>query len=188
MVLQFWLSLGVEPETAQVVAGLNLECHDGFLYVNESAGPIDFALVQKVSLCLSSLMKFPQYTDSRWVSVGRSCRCLVAALCGGFRGLMEMTREDPEVSDYYLHGFSQLGEGASLYACIAAMTSQGTDALLAALLHDDRLGLCGADIDHVMADRLLSLEKVNPYTWNRLAGLLTEEQSGNFLKDKCLCA
>ena len=96
-----------------------------------------------------------------------------------------LTYKSPAVSEYYLHGFDQLNDGAVMYSAIAAMLSGGTDAMLLRLLEDDRLGLSCESIEAELATKLESLEAVDDYTWSRLAQLVPET-SANSLKDKTL--
>ena len=179
--------LGVDNEVAQFMANINLEWHDGGLWVHESAGPITGKLIEQVALCLVSLMSFPKFSDSRWVTLGMSCRALTASLAFGLERLLEFTRKDPSVSDYYLHGFDQLDDESVLYAMVAAISSPGADAMLCNILADDRLGLSCGELEQTIREQQAALEGVEAYTWSRLAPLVGG-LCPNELQDKCLHA
>ena len=106
-------------------------------------GPINGFLLETVAHWLMELLYAPQFTDSRWVTLGRSCRSLVGALSGGLQGLMHFTRAYQKVSDYYLHGFSQLDATATRYAIVHVASTANRDILylhLSRQLRDKPLG------------------------------------------------
>ena len=140
-----------------ILGALDLRWDGVHILVHESAGPITGKLTETVAKVFVALMTFPS-SDSRWLSVGRSCRCLIASLYGGLAGLMQHTRSDSKVSDYYLHGFDQLDEPTTECAIIGAIASGGTDAILSKLLADDRLGLSCTELEKTQDEELLALE------------------------------
>ena len=71
-------------------------------------------------LCVFRLKKF---SGSRWVTVGESCRSLLAAMSLGLEGLVSMVRESPKASGYHIHGFGQLGHDTVRYDAVAAASS-----------------------------------------------------------------
>eukprot|EP00972_Heterocapsa_arctica_P050326 7400111-Heterocapsa_arctica.AAC.1 len=54
------------------------------------------------------LFKFRKVTDSRWCTAGPACKALVAGLAVGLGGLVDLIRQDPTTSDWYMKGFSRL--------------------------------------------------------------------------------
>ena len=77
--LCIWDIPGVIEETAFILAEMDLKWCDGGLYVNQRVGPMTPELQGKVGACIVELMAFKKFTDSRWVSVGRTCKSLVGS-------------------------------------------------------------------------------------------------------------
>ena len=99
----FWTSLGVEPVVVQGLVELGLRWRGDRLQVYEGAASNpDF--VEKVTACMLSVFRFQRFTDSRWCTIGDSCRSIVASLALGLGGLVESIRSDPKASDYYIRG------------------------------------------------------------------------------------
>ena len=102
-VYSFWVSLGVESKVADELARLNLQWRDRKLWVGSVEESGD-ALRQQVSGCLKNAYKFRVFTESRWLSVGESCRNLSVALLLGIEGVVDMFRSSGDHSDWYIHG------------------------------------------------------------------------------------
>ena len=88
---ELWEVIGVPEEAVSEIADeLRLHWADGFLRVAASAVRPTENLVDKVSNVLLAMWKYRKLSDSRWCSVGRSCR----HLCGGLlSGLGDLTME-----------------------------------------------------------------------------------------------
>ncbi len=82
---QLWQMLDIDVETVEVLAEtLQLEFRDGRLLVaNSCSGRAD--LVDLVITALMSAWKFVRWSESRFLTVGRCSRTMVAALLFGYR-------------------------------------------------------------------------------------------------------
>eukprot|EP00972_Heterocapsa_arctica_P058615 8644479-Heterocapsa_arctica.AAC.1 len=89
-----------------------------------------------VSSALLGLWHFKKFTDSRWITVGCSCRTLVAGLLTGLDSLVAFIRRAPESSDFYTHGFAKLSSIIKKSAAAAALASFVTDAFLSEMMED----------------------------------------------------
>ena len=187
-VYQFWIDLGVESGVAELLAELNLqwEPSSGQLQVHASQASRE-DLTEAISGVILTLLRFKKFTDSRWTTVGDSCRSLVAALHVGLDGLVRTARKDPETSDYHLHGIVQLDASARRYATIAAMCARVPDAALLELLQDDRLALRVDIVESAVKDEMDWLSRVQPFTWARLSSFL-EDASPQSLRSDVLMA
>ena len=187
-VYQFWIDLGVESGMAELLAELNLwwEPSSSQLQVHASQASRD-DLTEVISSAILTLLRFKKFTDSRWTTVGDSCRSLVAALHVGLDGLVKTARQDPETSDFHLHGIAQLDAAARQYASIAAMCARVPDAALLELLQDDRLAIRNAIVEAAVKEEMDWLSNVQPFTWARLASFL-EGASPQSLRSDALMA
>ena len=86
VVVAFWHGLGVEPEIAEFLAMYNVHWQDGALKVNLSANNPEADLVGKLYTAMLSTFQTKKFTDSRWLTIGDSCRTLVASWALGLEG------------------------------------------------------------------------------------------------------
>ena len=167
----FWVSLGVEVTVAESLADLDLHWREGQLLVSEAhidAGGV----VERISDCLLYVLRFKKFTDSRWCTVGDSCRSLVASLCLGLQGLAKVTRSDPTASEYHLHGFDNLTPQVIRYAIAASLSANICDAVLVELLADARVALRLEHLQTTMLEELTWLADMSPFSWSVLPGLV----------------
>ena len=166
-VRQFWLVLSVEEEVADVLADLNLHWDGNALWVaGKHKDTRD--LIEKVSSCILAVFRCKTFTSSRWLTIGCSCRSLIAAMTLGLSGLVTKIRKIKTTSDYYIHGFAQL-DGAWSYAVVAAVASLLPDALLLDLLKDDRVAMRQTALEELVHSQLSHLAGIEALTWDRLA-------------------
>ena len=170
-VYRFWVSCGLESDLADRLATLNLRFVDGYLRVGKMAAHAgDF--LESVSYCLVSVARFKAFSDSRWISMGESCRSLMCSLLLGLERWMACTRQQPNTSDYYLHGFDQCSIAVKEFVCITAFVSRVPDAVLLALMGDDRLGLNAEEVHNMMMDEFTWLEEVLEQVWAEVVRLI----------------
>ena len=180
----FWVDLGVEVEAAESLAELGLMWVGGKCYVDRAvAGRA--GLIARVEHCIRTGLKLKQFSDSRWVTMGASCRQLTAGKHLGLDQLVYTIRKDKATSDYHIHGYAEFTADAKLYSTVAGMVCNIPDALLLELLEDSRLAervdAAKAAVDEDMA----WLQRVPTWTWDRLAALV-DGVTGPSLRSKCL--
>eukprot|EP00974_Lingulodinium_polyedra_P049628 4773131-Lingulodinium_polyedra.AAC.1 len=83
--------------------------------------------------------KWRKFTESRWTSIGATARQLLRSMCVGLESLVALTRDDPLVSDFHLHGFEKLSCDIKMYVACAAVGSYPVEAFMLEVLEDDRL-------------------------------------------------
>ena len=182
----FWVALGLESIVAELCAELQAMWRNDRLEVSEDCSE-DPQLFEKLSHILLQACRFKSFTDSRWLTVGDACRSLVASLSLGLSQWVQLTRENPKTSDYYLHGFSQLDAHAKRYAVVAALTSPVCDALLVDLLEDDRVAQRVDALEESLQSELDWLVSLQPLIWESLSALLGECGPAT-LRTQCLLA
>jgi hypothetical protein len=185
-VYSFWVTLGVDSEVADILAAMNLHCAGGKLCVtvsNQSLGDIQ----ERIATAMLAVFRFKQFTDSRWITVGDSCRSLMASLALGLQGLVEFIRAEPSASDFHIHGFEQLNVEALRYSAIASIAANACDAVLLELLEDDRLGKRLPEVEEKLQEELSWIASIEPFVWQRLASFVPGLTSAT-LKNDCIWA
>ena len=183
---QFWVTVGFEADVADQMADLGLEYVEGRLRVSQRHEGRD-DLIETISSLLLYTFRFQKFSDSRWCSIGLSCRTLVASLCLGLADLVVNVRADKHASDYYIHGFQQLTATAKQYAVVATMVAHVADSFLLELLEDDRVAARVDELEAALDDEIDWLHRVPEFTWQRPATLLGEP-GPQLLRSWCLHA
>ena len=125
----FWVDLGVETGIAQLLSDLGLLWVNGSLVCAQDA-LADHNVVADAEHCFKGVLKLKAFSDSRWVTMGVSCRTLLAGRQLGLDELVGEVRAERQTSDYYIHGFSELDGGAKLYCAVSGLVCNVPDALL----------------------------------------------------------
>ena len=95
--------LSVDADVVETVADMSLIFRDGCLEVSEARAERD-DLMEALTLTLIYLWRLRQFSNSRWVTTGKSCRRLVLGLMTGIENLahmvlginMELNKVSPE--------------------------------------------------------------------------------------------
>ena len=80
---EVWIVLGVEPEVAERMATMQLRFEGGRVKVAASLEGDD-NVVDSVATIFMHVLRLRKYSDSRWVSLGQSCRTLLCWRLWGF--------------------------------------------------------------------------------------------------------
>ena len=165
---QLWTALGADPDLVQMLAHeLRLQWQGGQLQVAASSADSG-DLLEKISGALLNLWKFRQYTTSRWVTVGTSCRVLVTAMLSGFDSLVACVRADPQASDFHIHGYAKFTGPARQFVAIASMASYVSEGCLLALLEDNQVPLRAQKLKGGMLEELAFLTHLGGPFWTAL--------------------
>lgn len=168
----FWTALGAEPNVAEELADLGLRWRDGHLEVfRRHFG--DPALVERITFVFFSLCRFRKFSDSRWTSMGPSCRTITALSCLGLREWVDMAMRDPKNSKYYLHGAAGLNRGCMLYAVVCSVVSPVADTVLHELFEDDRLARRALAVREAAVEKVRWVCALGSFTWEMLSGLFS---------------
>jgi len=133
-----WVSLDVVSSVADRLADLGLLWRDGALCFNAKKAECP-DLVAEISALYLHVMRFRKFTNSRWLTIGDSCKTIVSALLLGLQPLVAMIRALPTTSSFYIGGFEQLTESVKLYAIISSIVGHVCDNFMVKLLGDDRV-------------------------------------------------
>lgn len=170
-VARFWIALGAEPEWAERLGKVNPWFRDDILWVSINVEGSTTAL-ELVGNCLLYIFKFRRFTDSRWCTIGPSCRILTGALAVGLNALVSLVREAPHSSEYYLGGFDRCSEDVRTYAAIASVASYVPEGLLYELMEDDRVMENLPNLEQVVFDEIAYVESMPSIVWERLSHIV----------------
>ena len=176
-VMSFWRAVGIEADMLERVCEISPWFADGFLWVSAHLAEDEDAIA-KVTFVLVYMCQWRRFCDSRWVTIGPSCRPLLWCLCIGLEQWVSLTRSDPGESDYHLHGFSRLSPTIKKCAAVASISANVTDAVLTEALLDDRLVRRAAELKQVMLDEVLWVQGIDSFVWDRLATVVGAKQTG----------
>lgn len=181
-----WTSLNIDPVLVETLVDLGI-CWDGEadqLKVDKKwrANP-DF--IETLSGAVLSLWEFRPFSESRWITVGLSCRTMVASLLSGLKSLVSYIRNDTKSSDFHIHGFGRLDKpDACQFLVLASMASYVPDGALQSLMEDGRLALRVNDVRAAMYEELDWLQGIRMEVWDRLAHVCNI--TGFLLRSKAL--
>ena len=135
--------------------------------------------------CLRTLLEFKKFSDSRWVTMGVSSCSVVLAHQVGLGDLVRTVRADPAASDYCIHGASEYNRDVQVYSTVSSHVCKLVDALLLAVLEDDRVALRLDELKQIASDGMEWLAGLSGYTWERLAAGIADCTPG-FLRSTCM--
>ena len=166
-----WLCLDVDPETTELLAfDLQLEFRDDCLFVSR-----DWAckpdVVGAIAGALLSVWKFTPFTESRWLTIGRSSRSMVAARLCGIESLVKFIARAPGASMYYLKGYARLQGETLQFMVEAALASRVSDAALDIMLGDPRVVRTYDRLWRELSEEMHWLATLEQPVWELLAGV-----------------
>ena len=169
----FWSFFDIEPRNLDLVIKVNPMWTGQRLQV--SAGLIsDPNWRQCVTTVINMCIRQCDFSDTRWVKVGRCGRNYVRSLIVGIDKLVELAMRSDAICKYHLGGYQRkCSSTVRTYLTVAACASRPSETLLLELLHDDRFLLHSQRYWQVMVDELSYLTVLSPDFWSTLASLLT---------------
>ena len=141
-----------------------------------------------VSWLLLKVFRWQRFTQSRFLSLGNSCRALVASLAVGLEGLVSLTRADPTATDFHLHGFSHLSSQCRVLAVVCALASYPADSGMQDVLSDDRLASQVDAFWNGMLDELRWLQELPSEFWCMLVSSVGLAAEAATIRSTCLTA
>lgn len=132
-----WVLLGVSSEIVELLSQMQLRFQGGQLKVAPSFQAKD-DLPDLIAMCLMHIWTFRRFSESRWLTLGSSSRCLIASLLLGLPSLVGDIMASSS-SRYYISGFQHLDASVKEVASIIATSSFISDSVMAQLLDDDRV-------------------------------------------------
>ena len=117
-----WSALGLEPRWADHLADLGIVFRGGSLLVNEKHRHRPEVWTE-IMCCVRHGLKFTKFSDSRWCTLGRTCRQMLHSQLLGLNSLVKAVLDDPTASDYLIGGYRQLTKEVQHFMCVGAFAS-----------------------------------------------------------------
>ena len=170
-----WSTLSVDPELIHPLCDeLRLIYSGGKLLVHASCQSRP-DLTDVLTTCLLGVWDIQQFTTSRWLTIGSSCRCLCASLLTGLPSLIEHARHRHGVSEFYMNGWDKLTIPSLRFAVVASLSSYVPETLLVQLLEDSRLPMQLEALRVLsLREELLFLDLLPDEVWVRLGSICSE--------------
>lgn len=185
--LAFWLCLGMHAEVADNLSRADLRW-DGERLCAHLAFQDEPGAVSQIAGMVLHLMRWRDYSETRWCGSGPSGRLFLGALAGGMDGIHEICRADPHCSEEKMAGIRRATPPVRLFLAVAALSSFPTECVGLELLDDDRFLRRGRELFQVMEDELKYLHGLPPSVWSRIAPLISAQTEPTELRDICLLA
>lgn len=165
---QLYTAMGVEPEWVATISEMGLLFRNGRLEVS-AAQMNKPTLFDDLCTCLLYLWRFVRFSDSRWCTVGLSCRVLTVALLTGVSSLVERLLADKKVSNFNIGGFQKLAKDARFFVVLASICSYPADSVFGELLDDGRVARRLDTLEATLACEMRFVCNLPDETWSLLA-------------------
>ena len=110
------------------------------------------------------------------MTVGASCRRLLAAWLSGFGSLVATVRANPKASDWNLHGYEKLTPAMRQFVAIAGMSANSSEAVLAELMADSRVPRRLPELEEAIGHELPFLKSIRRPIWADIAAVSHQTQ------------
>ena len=87
----WWMTLSADASWAEELVAVDPRWHGCVLWTPLSLAD-DPAAVKRLAHCLRIVLKFTKFSETRWCTVGSSCKALVVALSVGLERIVELAR------------------------------------------------------------------------------------------------
>ena len=102
-----WGSVGVEPKWVDHLVELGVLWRNGKLRVSIRHREKPEIWTELLN-CIRHSLRFHKFSDSRWCTLGKSCRQVLYAQLLGLNSLVHAVLADPDTSMYLIGGFKEL--------------------------------------------------------------------------------
>ena len=159
-----WAMLNLPPTLREELIELQLRWEDGSLCVHPRHQS-QVGIIKRIEVILLKLWGFKDWTDSRWLTMGPQCKCLIAARLTGIDSLVRYTCGLPHVSDFHLGNY-QPDAASNYFVARVAISSFVCDSAMAILLEDDRVPRQWQSLQTEINDELDYLHSIPMDIWS----------------------
>ena len=114
------------------------------------------------------LLCWTDWSETRWCAVKGASRKMIRAGICGVQKLVELVKDDRDLSSYHINGFARLVAEGRFYLCLAACSSAPAEAVHIMLLKDDRFLRFGVEMRREMVHHLDRIASYPQLIWKRL--------------------
>lgn len=183
-VAEHFVFLGLEPEACELATALQARFDQGKFKVS-TRYKADEGILDMIVTLLLSVWAFKRWTESRWLSMGPSCRIMLSALALGLDTFVRWCLRQPGQSRYFLGGFEDyFSPQVAVLIAVIGTSSFVADAALNCLLEDDRLATRITVLESDMLDELRFISGIDDKIWAFFGRLA--DTPGRLLKHQAL--
>lgn len=183
-VAEHFVFLGLEPEACELATALQARFDQGKFKVS-TRYKADEGILDMIVTLLLSVWAFKRWTESRWLSMGPSCRIMLSALALGLDTFVRWCLRQPGQSRYFLGGFEDyFSPQLAVLIAVIGTSSFVADAALNCLLEDDRLATRITVLESDMLDELRFISGIDDKIWAFFGRLA--DTPGRLLKHQAL--
>lgn len=146
--------------------------------------------MEKISGALLSLWAFRSFSDSRWATIGATCKALVCGWLTGVAPFVAYIRTQPGGNNSHIQGVDKITRSTSKFAVMASLAAIVSDAAIASLFEDSRLAKRHDDVRDSILGELQALESLAAPVWDKIAWVIVgaEPFTGHDLRSETLSA
>ena len=168
---QLWELMGFPGQWLGMLVKLQVRFKDEKLYIAREY-MYDADLPAVLTALMFKTWRLRKWSDSRWLSVGESCRTLLSACLLGLPHRVRFIISTGRASKYFIGGMAEhLTPRVVHMACIVATSSFASDVVVGMLMKDDRLPRHLGEIDRAVKESILRTERIHPHVWAVLAAV-----------------
>jgi hypothetical protein len=182
-----WSAMGVSTDFLADFTAVAPHWRGEMLHVRASLEGDDKCF-ELISTIWAYAMRWRKFSETRWNTVGASTRNVLRTILLGLDRLVEITRADPTITDYHLHGWGRCSDRVRVYQCVASMACYPIEAVILIMMADDRVCRQLGEIIAAMQDELRYLESLPINFWVRLADATRGSCSASRLRNYTLHA
>jgi hypothetical protein len=176
--------LQVDSKRATMLVDLQIRSQNGKLLVARTHEHRP-DVIDQITICSMYLWRFRKFSDSRWLSIGTSCRGgLLCAIMVGLPDFVHFVMDSPTSSDYYLRVFRMLDSNVLHLIAVVGMSSFLSDAVLGELLQDDRVARILPTLRTEISQELAFINNIPRGVWDLVASVT--EFDGSDLRNACV--
>ena len=142
-----WESLQLGEDLVEELVHFKIICLEGVLHVDEESMKDPDAMA-RLSACLMGAWAFKTFSASRWLTIGQSCRTLLAAWLSGYQLIAAALDSEDKLPAFEVAALNAIDQSCRRFVCVASFAALLPEALLAFVFRDNRV----ARNQHILLD------------------------------------
>ena len=181
----FWRLLGVHPGMLKLVCMVDPVWDGQSLFIADRMS-VDPDGWRKTKVVLLYLLRWCDWSDTRWLKSSKSARWYMRSLFVGLDKLVALVLQDPHCYKMWLRGHDRSSIAIRTFFTVACVAPMPAEAVHACLMKDDRLLRFGADYKAKVPEQLTYIATLPSLVWVRLASTLQGEHVWQDVRSMCL--
>eukprot|EP00971_Amphidinium_carterae_P340994 6479582-Amphidinium_carterae.1 len=170
---ELWVRLGCDVDTVEVLVRMRVfyNVTENKLWILRGALQND-SFMNELSTALLNCWKLDAFTESRWLTLGKSGRSYVRAHMLGFGSVVQHGKDQGTITNYQVAGYERATSRVSLLLALLSIVANVPETLLAMLFKDNRLGRYGETAVEALASELACIAEAPSFVWEAIARIV----------------